>query len=59
VKSPLYSTDDLPGGQLFHVLWRWHVGLLSKNLKKKKKKTLANLANLANVVFPSSRENIS
>jgi hypothetical protein len=30
ISSPLCLTEDLPGGQLPHVLWRWHVGLLSK-----------------------------
>ena len=35
VKSPLYLTENLSGGQLPHVLWGWPVGLLSiKNLKK-------------------------
>ena len=29
VKSPLYLTENLSGGELPHVLWRWHVGLLS------------------------------
>ena len=26
---------NLPGGQLPHVLWRWHVGLYLKKQKKK------------------------
>jgi hypothetical protein len=30
VKSPLYLTEDLPGDQLPHVLWCWHVDLLSQ-----------------------------
>ena len=34
VKSPLYLTKkNLPGGQLRHVLWRWHVGLLLSQKK--------------------------
>ena len=36
VKSPLYLTRDLPTGQLPHVLWRWHVGLLSQNKDENK-----------------------
>jgi hypothetical protein len=36
VKSPLYMTENLPGGQLPLVLWRWHVGLLSQNKNKNK-----------------------
>ena len=30
VKSPLYLTKNLSGGQLPHVLWRWPIGLLSQ-----------------------------
>ena len=30
VKSPLYLMENLLGGQLPPVLWRWHVGLLSQ-----------------------------
>ena len=29
VKSPLYLTESLPGGQLPLVFWRWSIGLLS------------------------------
>jgi len=36
IKSPLYLTKNFPGGTLPHVLWRWHVGLLSKKIKNKK-----------------------
>jgi hypothetical protein len=39
VKSSLYLTEYLPGGQLSPVLWRWHVGLLSQ---KKTKTTYVN-----------------
>ena len=35
--SSLLDKKNLPGGQLPHVLWRWHVGLLSPKKKKKKK----------------------
>ena len=35
MKPPLYLTENLPGGQLPHVLWRWHVGLLSQKQRKK------------------------
>jgi hypothetical protein len=34
VKSSLYLTEYLPGGQLSLVLWRWHVGLLSQQKTK-------------------------
>ena len=34
VKSPLYLTKNLPGGQLPHVLWCWPA--ISKKKKKKK-----------------------
>jgi hypothetical protein len=34
--SPLLD-KNLPGGQLPHVLWHWHVGLLSQKNKKIKK----------------------
>jgi hypothetical protein len=37
IKSPLYLTENLPGGQLPLVLWCWHVGLLSQRKKKKRK----------------------
>ena len=35
VKSPLYLTKNLSGGQLPHVLWCWPVRLLSRNNNKK------------------------
>jgi hypothetical protein len=38
MKSPLYLTENLSGGELPLVLWHWHVGLLSPPQKKKKKK---------------------
>ena len=43
-KSPLYLTENLLGGQLPHVLWRWPVGLLSQEINKNK--------NLNNVMCP-------
>ena len=30
MKSPIYLTKNLPGGQLPHMLWCWLVGLLSQ-----------------------------
>ena len=30
VRSPLYLTKYLPGGQLPPMLWRWFVGLLAQ-----------------------------
>ena len=33
MKSPLYLTENLPGGQLPPMLWHWHVGLLSQKKK--------------------------
>jgi hypothetical protein len=30
----------LLGGQLSHVLWRWHANLLSQKRRKKKGKTI-------------------
>lgn len=37
VKSPLYLVEDLPGGQVCHVLWHWPIKVLSqKNYLKKK-----------------------
>jgi hypothetical protein len=44
VKSPLYLTENLLGGQLPPVLWRWHVGLLSQKLKKLKKNCFPHIA---------------
>ena len=44
VKSPLYLTNNLPGGQLSHVLWRWPVDLLSPKKKKKKEKRISNIS---------------
>jgi hypothetical protein len=38
MKSPFYLIKKFLGGQLPLLLWRWHVGLLSKNIKKRKKK---------------------
>ena len=33
MKSPLYLTENLQGGQLPPVqLWRWHVGILSQKM---------------------------
>ena len=37
VKFPLSMTDNLPGGQLPLVLWRWLIGLLYQKKKKKKR----------------------
>ena len=37
VFTPLYLTENLPGGKLPPALWRWPIGLLSQ--KKEKKKT--------------------
>ena len=28
MKSPLYLTKNLSGGQMPHALWHWHVGVL-------------------------------
>jgi hypothetical protein len=36
MKSPLYLTNNLSGGQLPPMLWSWHVNLLSRNFLKKK-----------------------
>ena len=36
VKSPLCLTENLPGGQVPPMLWRWHVDILV--FKKNKKK---------------------
>ena len=33
IKSPLSMTENLSGGQLSHVLWRWLVGLLFKKIQ--------------------------
>ena len=33
VKSPLYLTENLLGGELPPVLWRWPIGLLFQNKK--------------------------
>ena len=38
VKSPLYLTKNLLGGQLPLVLWHWPVGLLSPKEKEKERK---------------------
>ena len=36
VKSPLYLTDYLPGRRMPHVLWRSHVGPMSRKKDKKR-----------------------
>jgi hypothetical protein len=38
MKSPLYLTENLPGGQLPLVLWRSPIRLLSKKEERKKEK---------------------
>ena len=38
-ESPLYLTENLPGGQLPPMLWRWPIGLLSQKKEKKKEKS--------------------
>jgi hypothetical protein len=38
MKSPLYLTENLLGGQLPHVLWCSHVGLQSQKKERKEKK---------------------
>ena len=35
-ESPLYLTENLSGGQLPHVFWSWHLGVLSQKEKKNK-----------------------
>ena len=40
LKSPLYLMENLPGGQLPPVLWRWPVSLLSQKRKERLRCTL-------------------
>ena len=42
VKSPLYLAENLLDGQLPHVLWCWHVGLLSSNKQTNKQTNKKN-----------------
>ena len=46
MKSPLYLTEKLPGGQLPPELWRWPVGLLSQKRKEKGSVSCFNGRNL-------------
>jgi hypothetical protein len=41
--NSLYLTENLPGGQLSPVLWRWHVGMSAFYLKKEKEKECSGL----------------
>ena len=41
MKTPPYLTENLPGGELSPVLWRWPLGLLSQ--KERKKETVGFL----------------
>ena len=53
LKSPFYITENLPGGELPPVLWRWLVDLLSQFFFNKIYKKNGDVSKLMNLVRAS------